>query len=132
MAIVTIPEKHVLNRIVEVNSLSDAKYYAFILILSDMKQDREYRRNHLDLVLYDGYDIEEVQHTTMNLFSRGNPFKNFIEYYCPCDFVYIAKYIDKYMIKAEEGQYKLEIPYNIDVRFEANKVELAISKYKEE
>ena len=65
-------------------------------------------------------------------FSIGNPFKNFIEYYCPCDFVYIAKYIDKYMIEAEEGQYKLEIPYNIDVRFEANKVELTISKYKEE
>ena len=131
MAVVTIPEKHVLNRIVEVNNLSDAKYYAFILILSDMKQDREYRRNHLDLVLYDGYDIEEVQHTTMNLFSRGNPFKNFIEY-CPCDFVYIAKYIDKYMIEVEKGQYKLEIPYNIDVNFEANNVESVISKHKEE
>ena len=74
MAIVTIPEKHVLNRIVEVNSLSDAKYYTFILILSDMKQDREYRRNHLDLVLYDGYDIEEVQHRTMNLFFYRKPF----------------------------------------------------------
>lgn len=131
MSIIIIPEKHALNRIVEVNNLSDAKYYTFILLLGDMKHDKEYRRMHLDLVQYDSYDIEEAQHDTMKLYARDNDFKYFVEH-CPRDFAYIAKYIDKYMIEVEEGQYKLDIPYNIDVTFEENKIALAISKYKEE
>ena len=48
MPTINIPEYHSLNRIPEIRNLSDAKYYVFILLLSEMKDDAALRSNHLD------------------------------------------------------------------------------------
>lgn len=131
MPIISIPEKHVINKITEIRNLSDAKYYIFILLLSDMKQDKTYRPNHLDLVQYDSFDIEEIQKTAMYNYSREKDFQCFVEYYCPCDFYHIANYIDKHTIEVEKDHYKLEIPNgNINVIFETNNANSVISNHK--
>jgi len=131
MPIINIPEKHAINKITEIRNLSDAKYYIFILLLSDMKQDKTYRPNYLDLVQYDSFDIEEIQKKAMYNYSREKDFQCFVEYYCPYDFYHIANYIDKYVIEVEKDHYKLEIPKgNIDVIFEANDINSVISNHK--
>lgn len=45
-----MPEYYSLNRIPEIRNLSDAKYYVFILLLSEMKDDAALKSNHLDIV----------------------------------------------------------------------------------
>lgn len=131
MTTIIIPEKHAINKIIEIYNLSDAKYYIFILLLSDMKQDKIYRPNHLDLVQYDSFDIEEVQKTAIRNYSKEKDFQCFVEYYCQCDFYHIANYIDKHVIEVEKDHYKLEMPNgNINVIFETNDVKSVISNHK--
>lgn len=131
MPTINIPEYYSLNRIPEIRNLSDAKYYVFILLLSEMKQDKTYRPNYLDLVQYDSFDIEEIQKTAICNYSKEKDFQCFVEYYCPCDFYHIANCIDKYVIEVEKDHYKLEIPNrNIDVIFELDDVKSVISNHK--
>lgn len=110
MATIIIPEKHTLNRITEIKNLSDAKYYVFILLLSEMKCDRVLRSDYLNIVIHDADEIEECQKSLINIYSSGVAFDNIERGVIPYRFLYMAEYINKYVVEVEQDCYKLELP----------------------
>lgn len=124
MATIVIPEKHTLNRITEIKNLSDAKYYVFILLLSEMKCDRDLRSDYLNLVIHDVDEIEECQKSIINVYSSGVIFENIERGVIPYRFLYMAEYINKYVVEVEQDCYKLELPKDgITVKVESKKEE---------
>lgn len=124
MATIVIPEKHTLNRITEIKNLSDAKYYVFILLLSEMKRDRDLRSNYLNLVIHDVDEIEECQKSLINVYSSGVAFDNIERGVIPYRFLYMAEYVNKYVVEVEQDCYKLELPKDsITIKVESKKEE---------
>ncbi len=124
MATIIIPEKHTLNRITEIKNLSDAKYYVFILLLSEMKRDRDLRSDYLNLVIHDVDETEECQKSLINVYSSGVAFDNIERGVIPYRFLYMAEYINKYVVEVEKDCYKLELPKDsITVKVESKKEE---------
>lgn len=122
MATIIIPEKHTLNRITEIKNLSDAKYYVFILLLSEMKQDRDLRSDYLNLVIHDVDEIEECQKSLINVYSSGVVFNDIERGVIPYRFLYLAEYINKYVVEVEQDCYKLVLPKDgITVKVESKK-----------
>ena len=122
MATIIIPEKHTLNRITEIKNLSDAKYYVFILLLSEMKCDRDLRSDYLNLVIHDVDEIEECQKSIINVYSSGVVFDNIERGVIPYRFLYMAEYVNKYVVEVEKDSYKLELPKDsITVKVESKK-----------
>lgn len=124
MATIIIPEKHTLNRITEIKNLSDAKYYVFILLLSEMKRDRDLRSDYLNLVIHDVDEIEECQKSIINVYSSGIAFDNIERGVIPYRFLYLVEYINKYVVEVEQDYYKLVLPKDgITVKVESKEEE---------
>lgn len=112
MPTINMPSWHSLNRIPEICNLSDAKYYVFIVLLSEMKDDEKCRSNHLDIVKHDNEYIEEAQRITINMYRRGEDF-NYFKDHTPYQFSYLARNVDMYLVQTGEDEYELKIPNNI-------------------
>lgn len=109
-----MPEYHSLNRIPEIRNLSDAKYYVFILLLSEMEKDAVLKSNHLDIVQHAPDIIQSAKRITMDIYGLDKDFE-YLKNNGPRSFRYLAKNIDTYLIQVGDDKYELKIPHNITV-----------------
>lgn len=114
MPTINMPSWHSLNRIPEIRNLSDAKYYVFILLLSEMEDDKKFRPNHLDLVQHDIDSIKAAKYNAVNTFRNYEDF-NYFKDRAPYPFRYIARNVDMYLVQTGEDEYELKIPNHITI-----------------
>lgn len=114
MPTINVSEYHSLNRILEIRNLSDAKYYVFILLLSEMKDDAALRSNHLDIVQHAPNIIDSAKRITMDIYGLGKDFE-YLKNNGPHSFRYLAKNVDTYLVQVSDDEYELRIPHNITI-----------------
>lgn len=102
-----------INKILEINNLSDAKYYIFIVVTSDMCKC-DCSRGDLINVVHSYTALIDIQIKAINAYAKGYEFAEFMDD-ASGEFYYLANNIDKNTSKLYTGKYVFHIQDDIDI-----------------
>lgn len=101
------------NRILEINSLNDAKYYIFVITISNMLRN-DCANNDLVSIVHSDENAQEIRIKAANACIKGVDFEKFM-IHSSGEFYYLADNINKNTNKLYEGKYIFHIKDNINV-----------------
>lgn len=102
-----------INQILEINSLSDAEYYIFIIVTSGMLRG-DWKKNDLVSIIHTHEKTQEVRLRAINAYSKDYDFEKFMSAFAG-EFYYLANNIHKNISKLYEGKYVFHVKDNVNV-----------------